>query len=320
MSEVAPEERLWNLMRGALATKAFGLAADLRVADALAAGPRSVADLAQETGADADTLRRILRALASDGVFAEERPGVFANTEASELLCAGGAGRWPEFAHLFAEVCLPAIAAFEARDTEVAFGRAYGTDIWSWFAKHPEERLNFDRAMEGGRAGLADRLAALEWRGDETVVDIGGGSGTLLSELLARRPELRGTVFDLAETNRDEVSLGDRIAFLSGSFFEHAPTGDVYVLSKILHDWDDEHAGQILRCVRAAAPPSARLLVLDSVVPPGNEPAGVKWLDILMFVLQRGRERAESEWHALLEGAGFQVDEIEDGLIQASCR
>jgi hypothetical protein len=320
MNDVPPEARLWNLIRGALGTKALGIAADLGVADALATGPRSVAELAGENGADTDTLHRILRALASDGVFAEDEPGVFRNTEASELLRSDNDDRWREFAHLFGEVCYPAIGGLDVRLTDVPFARAYGTDIWSWFATQPEERSNFDRAMEGGQAERADKLAALEWREDEAVVDVGGGTGRLLRDLLERRPELRGIVFDLPEADRDETAVGDRITFVSGSFFEQVPEGDAYVLSKILHDWDDERAAAVLRTVRAAAPDEARLLVLDSVVPPGNDQAGVKWLDLLMLVLQRGRERTESDWRTLLDGAGFRVEQIEDGLIQARCR
>jgi SAM-dependent methyltransferase len=320
MNDVPPEARLWNLIRGALGTKALGIAADLGVADALATGPRSVAELAGENGADTDTLHRILRALASDGVFAEDEPGVFRNTEASELLRSDNDDRWREFAHLFGEVCYPAIGGLDVRLTDVPFARAYGTDIWYWFATQPEERSNFDRAREGGQAERADKLAALEWREDEAVVDVGGGTGRLLRDLLERRPELRGIVFDLPEADRDETAVGDRITFASGSFFEQVPEGDTYVLSKILHDWDDERAAAVLRAVRAAAPDEARLLVLDSVVPPGNDQAGVKWLDLLMLVLQRGRERTESDWRALLDGTGFRVEQIEDGLIQARCR
>lgn len=319
MSDMPAEARLWNLIRGALGTKALGVAADLGVADALAKGPRPVAELARETGADPDTLHRILRALASDGVFAEVEPSVFGNTEASELLRHRD-DRWPEFAHLWGFACYTAIGELDPTGTEVPFQRAFGTDFWSWLAARPDERSNFDRAMEGGRAELADRLAALNWRGDETVVDIGGGSGTLLRELLHRRPGLRGVVFDLPETDRDESGLGGDIAFVAGSFFESAPPGDAYVLSKILHDWNDEPAAQILRIIRAAAPDHARLLVADSVIPPGNDPNGAKWLDLLMLVLQHGRERTEGEWRDLLDGAGFAVDRIEDGLIQARCR
>ncbi len=320
MSDLAPEARLWNLIRGAFGTKALGIAADLGVADALAHGPRSVAELSKESGADADTLYRILRALASDGVFAEDEPGVFRNTEASELLRSGNTDRWPEFAHLWGEASYSAMGALDVRQTDVPFARAYGTDFWSWLATKPEERSNFDRAMEGGQAERADRLAALEWREDETVVDIGGGTGRLLRDLLERRPELRGIVVDLPEADRDETILGDRITFVSGGFFEAVPEGDAYVLSKILHDWDDERAAAILRTVRVAAPDEARLLVLDSVVPPGNDPAGVKWLDLLMLVLQRGRERTETDWRALLDGAGFRIEQLDDGLIQARCR
>ena len=321
MSGVAPDLRLWNLTRGALGTKALGIVADLRVADALATGPRNVKEIAETVDADPDTLRRLLRALASDGVFAEEEPGVFRNTDASELLRRDGnrGGRWPEFAHLWGFSCYAAIAELDAQKRDVPFQRAFGTDFWSWLAANPEERLNFDRAMEGGRAELSERLAVLEWRGDETVVDIGGGSGTLLRELLDRRPGLRGIVFDLPETDRDQEQLGQEITFAAGNFFESVPRGDAYVLSKILHDWGDERASAILQTIRAAAPKGARLLVTETVIPPGNEPQGAKWLDLLMLVLG-GRERTEPDWRPLLEGAGFHIDQIEDGLIQATCR
>jgi hypothetical protein len=317
MSDVPPEARLWNLLRGAMGTKAFGIAADLGVADVLAGGPRSVTELAAGSGAEADTLNRILRALASDGVFAEDEPGVFRNTEASDLLRRDHANGWPEFAHLFGSVFYDATSTTDPSTSEQTFTREFGTDFWSWLAANPRERAAFDAAMAGEKR--VGRLAELEWRGDETVVDVGGGNGALLRELLAHRPGLRGIVLDLPETARDEASLGDRIEFVAGSFFERVPTGDVYVLSAILHDWDDERAGAILRTIRAAAPQDARLVVVESVIPPGNEPNGAKWLDLLMLVLG-GRERTEPEWHALLEGAGFSIEQIDDGLIQARCR
>jgi O-methyltransferase domain/Dimerisation domain len=316
MSDAPPETKLWDLLRGAMATKALGIAADLRIAEALAAGPRPVNELAEMSGADPDTLNRILRALASDGVFAEDEPGLFRNTEASELLRRDG---WGEFAHLFGSVFYDATSTIDPHTREGTFTRKFPADFWSWPEAHPKERAAFDAAMAGGRGRHADRLAELDWRADETVVDVGGGNGELLRELIGRRPELRGIVFDLPETVRDESAFGDRLEFVAGSFFEAVPVGDSYILSGILHDWNDDRAAEILRTVGRDAPPAARLLVIESVVADGNEPQGSKWLDLLMLVLG-GRERTEPEWRALLEAANCGIDKIEDGLIQASCR
>jgi O-methyltransferase/methyltransferase family protein len=313
MSELPPEARLWGIVRGALGTRALAVVADLGVADALDSGPRPISEVAREVGADADTLQRFLRALATDGVFAEEEPGVFRNTEASELLRGG----WGDFAHLFGGVFYRTAEGLDAT-AEAVFPGLFGTDFWSWLAAHPEERAAFDRAMEQGKDRRVERLAALDWRGDETVVDVGGGNGALLIELLRRQPDLRGVVYDLPETVRDEQALGDRITFVQGSFFERVPEGDAYVLSTILHDWDDESAAAILQTIRATGSSRARLLVLDAVIPPGNDPHGAKWLDLLMLAVSAGRERDEAQWRALLDGAGFAVECIEDGLIQAS--
>jgi hypothetical protein len=320
LSSTDPNAVLWDLVRGATATKALGIAADLGIADALANGPRAVDELAAEVGAEPDTLNRILRALASDGVFAEEKPRFFRNTDASELLRRGGPGSWREFAHLFAGVFHTAIGELDPFTTKPTFSRRFGTDFWSWLAANSEERATFDTAMAGGKEPSSERLAALDWRGDETVVDVGGGNGRLLTALIERLPGLSGVVLDLPETDRDEASLGDRIIFVAGNFFEAVPRGDAYLLSGILHDWDDERATAILHAVLAAAPSGARLFVVDSVIEPGNDPDGAKWLDLLMLVLESGRERTEPEWQALLEGAGFIVDRIENGLIQARCR
>jgi len=316
MSVRAPDTVLWDLLRGTLGTRALALAADLRIADALAAGPRPVEDVSREVGADPDTLHRILRALASDGVFAEDERGVFRNTEASEVLRRGDG--WDDFAHLFGGVWLRAVGELDA-SSEPSFPRIFGTDFWSWLADHPDERAAFDRAMVQGGENRVERLAGLDWRGDELVVDVGGGNGSLLVELVRRQPGVRGMVFDLPETNRDEVALGDRIEFVAGDFFEHVPVGDVYILSTILHDWDDKRAAAILRTIRAAAPAAARLLVIETVLPPGNEPNGAKWLDLLMLTLFAGRERDEAQWRELLAAGGFEPVSIQDGLIEARC-
>ena len=318
MSERAPEAVLWDFLRGAMTTKALAIVSDLRIAQALADGPKPIAELARGSGIDSDVLHRLLRALASDGVFAEEKPGVFRNTEASELLLSPG---WTEFAHLFGGAFYEAAGDLDraARTGAATFRDRFGDEFWPWLGARADERAVFDRAMAGERWRKAERLAELEWREDEVVVDVGGGNGALLLDLLRRRPELRGIVFDLPETDRDETVFGDRIEFVAGSFFERVPTGDAYVLSAIVHNWDDERAGSILRTIRAAAPTGGRLLATETVVQPGNEPDGAKWPDLLMLVLAGGRERTEPEWRALLEGAGFEPVRIEDGMVEARC-
>jgi hypothetical protein len=313
----SPEAVLWDALRGALQTRALAIVSELGVADALAGGPRPVEETAAENGADPDVLHRLLRALASDGIFTEESPGIFGNTDASELLLRGTG--WDDFARLFGGIWLRAISELAANG-EATFPRLFGTDFWSWLAANPDERASFDRAMEQGSDSRIERLASIEWRGNETVVDLGGGNGSLLLSLLERRPGLRGVVFDLPETVRDESSFGDRLTFAAGSFFESVPHGDVYVLSTILHDWDDASAAAILRTIRAASGPDTRLVLLEAVVEPGNEPDGTKWLDLLMLTLFAARERDEAQWHALLENGGFRVEQLRDGLIEARCR
>jgi hypothetical protein len=318
MSERAPETLLWDFLRGALTTKALAIVVDLGIPQALSDGPRPAAELAREAGVDADALHRVLRALASDGVFAEEEPGVFGHTPASELLLGDA---WPEFAHLFGDVFYRNAADLHeaVRTGATTFPQAFGTDFWSWLKAHPHERAVFDGAMAGGKERSAERLAELDWSDRETVVDVGGGNGALLVELLRRRPGLRGIVFDLPETERDESALGPDIEFVEGSFFERLPEGDAYVLSAIIHDWDDASATEILRTIARSARPGARVLATETVIQPGNEPDGAKWLDLLMLVLAGGRERTEPQWRMLLEDAGLEPVSIEDGLVQARC-
>jgi len=316
MSERPPEATLWDALRGALVTRALGVVADLGVADALTEGPRPVTEIARAVGANPDSLHRILRALASDGIFEEGEPGIFGNTAASDLLRNGS---WRDFAHLFGGVFLTAVRDLEAVTGEATFPQTFGTDFWEWLRDHPDERASFDRAMAGGKEQRAKDLVELQWNEGETVVDVGGGNGAFLVALLDELPALRGVVFDLPETVRDEGALGDRIEFIGGSFFESVPAGDVYVLGRILHDWNDERAAAILTTISASAPHGARLLLFEAVISTGNDPSGAKWLDLLMLVLAAGRERSEAEWRALLDATGFEVASIEDGLIQARC-
>jgi O-methyltransferase domain len=303
---------LWDFLRGSLMAKALAAVVDAGVPEALANGPQPVSELS----GDPDTLHRLLRALASDGVFREAEPGVFEHTEESRRLLGPG---WSEFAHLFGGVFFEATTELHASTSDSPFEGRFGTGFWEWLAEHPDERAAFDAAMAGERDRAAERIAAREWRDGEVVVDVGGGNGALLAELVQLRPELRGIVLDLPETVRDEAALGDRIEFVEGSFFDSVPEGDTYVLSGILHDWPDGDAARILQTIRKAAPAHARLLINESVIAPGNEQDGAKWLDLLMLVLAGGRERDEGQWRALLEGAGFRVESLENPII-AACR
>jgi O-methyltransferase len=316
MTKLSPGMQLWGVIHGALATRAVGLVTDLGVATALADGPRPADQVAREAGANPDVVYRLLRALASEGVFEEREPGVFAHTDVSRLLADGP---WGDFAHLFGGPWHRAAGELDASG-EPSFPRVFGTDFWTWLRERPSERASFDRAMVEGTDRRVERLHAAGWSGSELVVDVGGGNGALLAELLRRVPGLRGIVFDLPETVRDEAALGNRCTFVEGSFFDEVPAGDVYILATVLHDWDDDAARRILGTVRRSAPPHARVLVLEAVVPPGNEPHGSKWLDLLLLALGAGRERTEDEWRALLEAADLEPAAIEDGLVEAQCR
>jgi hypothetical protein len=306
-----PETVIWDALRGALVTRALGLVADLKIAQSLAGGPRSHEALARAAGVDADALYRVLRALASEGIFEELEPGVFRNTAVSEVLGRDG---WDSFAHLFGGVWLEAVSALDVSG-QPSFPRVHGEEFWAWLAAHPTERAAFDTAMAQGWQSRLDRLESIAWRGDELVVDVGGGNGSLLLALLERHPQMRGIVFDLPETVRDESALGHRCTFVAGSFFEAVPHGDAHVLSTILHDWDDGSARRILETIRAAA--GARLVVLDSVIEAGNEPDGAKWLDLLMLTLAGGRERTAEQWRVLLSAAGWRPTNIAAGVIEA---
>lgn len=175
----------------------------------------------------------------------------------------------------------------------------------------------FDRAMEQNQQGRIERVESVGFSGDETIVDVGGGNGTQVLALLARHPHMRGIVFDLPETVRDESSFGERCTFVEGSFFERVPSGDVFVLSTILHDWDDDSARRILETVRFAASEHSRLVLFEAIIAAGNEPSGAKWLDLLMLVIAAGRERSEEQWRTLLTAAGWEPVRFGDGVIEA---
>ncbi|HJU48253.1 MAG TPA: methyltransferase, partial [Gaiellaceae bacterium] len=203
------------------------------------------------------------------------------------------------------------------RTGEPAFPRVYGAAYFDWLQAHPAEAERFNRSMSGSATMRQAVLLEEDWSGVETVVDVGGGVGTMLVAVLTANPHLRGIVFDVpqtrpaAEETIGAAGLGGRCTFAGGSFFDAVPAGaDVYVLSQILHDWDDERAVEILRVCRHAARSDSRLRLVEAVLEPGDAWDWLKLLDLHMLVLLGGRERAEDEWRAVLEAGGFRLERV----------
>ena len=325
MATQQARSQLFMLASGFMLTKAIGTVVRLGVSELVSERPRSAAELASAVAADPQSMQRLLRALASVGVFAEQG-GVIAHTPMSELLCRGVPGSFAAQSLMFSEVQYPTWGeAFETfRTGEPAFARVHGSPMFEWLADHPVEAATFTEAMAGGAAVRRQPLLSWDWSGVSTVVDVGGGNGMTLVSLLARHPALTGIVFDLPHVERDATAviegagLADRCHFAGGDFFDGVPAAaDVYVLSAILHDWDDGPASSILRSIHEAMTPTSRVLVADAVIAAGNEQDNAKLLDLLMLVALGGRERTEDEWRTLLSRNGFTVVRVESGLIEA---
>ncbi len=246
----------------------------------------------------------------------EHVDGVVHQTELSALLCEGAVGSVRGHAELFSGLHYRtwADADTSLRTGEAAFERVYGVPMFDWLGEHPDEATIFHRAMAGSSMARRQALLARDWSDVETVVDVGGGTGVMLTSVLEQEPHLRGIVFDLphvregAEATIEAAGLQERCTFEAGSFFEEVPAGaDAYVLSQILHDWSDEDAAAILRVCRNAMTDTSRLLLVEAVLETGDEPDWGKWLDLHMLVVLGGRERSESEWRTLLVEGGFEI-------------
>jgi SAM-dependent methyltransferase len=299
-----------------MVSQAVYVAAKLGIADLLADGRRPAAELADAAGAHPDALYRLLRLLAGYGIFVEHADGNFTNSAQSELL-RDVPGSFRDFALVFGEHFYPTLGETLrlVQTGDPVFDAVFGAPWDEHLAANPEASGRFNRFMALGKEPLAVQLAAEEWRGDETVVDVGGGNGALVLALLERRPGLRGIVFDLphvaaeAEERIRAAGLADRCKVVAGSFFDGVPAGgDVYILSHILHGLEHDPARDVLRRVGQAVAGDGRLLIHDGVVAPPNEP-GLKLMDLLMLSLG-GRERTEEEWRALLPAGGFELVEI----------
>jgi hypothetical protein len=304
-----------------MASTALYVATRLQVADKLAAGPRPASDLAAATGVNEDALYRMLRALASVGVFEEVSPRQFANNDASKTLISGTPGSTYDMALWISDplhLRVYAEAMHSVQTGESAVEKAVGIPVFEYFPRNPELSEIFNNAMTSFSAAVIPAaLDAFDFSGIGTLVDVAGGHGHVLTSILQRYPGMRGVLFDLdhviagAVPRIRQLGLEDRCATTSGDFFKAVPEGgDAYIMKHIIHDWDDERAITILRNIRKAMKPGGRVILLDSVLAPGNGPDFGKLIDIEMMLLPGGRERTEAEFRSLFERAGFTLTRI----------
>jgi hypothetical protein len=316
-----PTALFLQLATGNWVTQMIHVAAELGVADRIAAaGPEGLAvePLAELCGADADTLFRLLRGLAGLGVFRESGPRHFVLTPLAELLRSDHPRSLRQFSRMLGGEHYDAWADLlhSVRSGENAFRHRYGDSVFGWYRHHPARAEVFDGAMtDFSRQEAEAFLEAYDMGAFRHLVDVGGGRGSLLQALLHRYPGLRGTLFDqpaVVEPVMVPADLQGRLAVEAGDFFETVPAGaDAYLLKHILHDWGDEACLRILDLIRVALAPGGRVLILEQVVPPGNDPSPAKLLDLNMLVMtEGGRERTPAEYAALLERAGLRLEAI----------
>ena len=311
-------DALREQIMGFRATQMIHVAAKLGLADQLAAGPRPVEDLAAAVGAEPQALRRLLRALASLGIFAQDEAGGFALTPQAELLRSDVQGSLRDIALMYGEDWLWQAygnMTHSVRTGAPAFTKTHGQPFYGYLHAHPRAAARFNAAMNGFSSHeTAAILEAYDFSDARSVVDIGGGHGALLAALLRAHAQLTGTLFDLpsvvagAEATLSEMGIAERVRTVAGDFFDEAPAGaDLYVMKSVLHNWDDADAQRILTTCGSAMAPDARLLVIERVVPEGNAPAEAKLFDINMLVVAGGCERTELEYRRLFEAAGLAV-------------
>jgi hypothetical protein len=287
--------------------------ADLGVADALDETPRTSAQLAASVGVQPDALGRVLRLLAAHGVF-ECQGDAFRHSSASRLLRSDHPQSLRAVARMFG--LRINWASWEALKDTVQTGlpsaeRVVPGGFWAYFAEHPEDSSIFNAAMEGKAHGqVAGVVAAYDFSGFGLIGDIGGGRGHLLRAVLDSAPQAGGVLFDLPNVVRDASGVrSERLKLQGGDFFKDPlPTCDAYLVMEVIHDWGDEEAVAILKAIRRSAPPKAKLLVIEQIVPDDPGPHWTKTLDIHMLALLGGRQRTRQEYEVLCAEAGFSLE------------
>lgn len=304
MTESAGERLAW-LTDGYLTTQLLYVAAELRLADALADKLMTAAELAAAVGADAVVLQRILRGLAAELVFEESPDGRFELTPTGSLLRADVQGSLRGFVLARGRLYYDALGGLlqAAKQGGVPFEHVHGSPFFDYLASRPEEMASFQGSMSARLSREARAVVqAYDFGKFRTLVDVGGGGGTLLEAIIDSAPGLEGTLFD-----QPAVVKGSDLPSVAGDFFVSVPAGaDAYLLSRVLHDWDDDRAVAILRTCHAAMPAHGTLQIVESVLPElaAQQPAAVR-MDLHMLLLLHGRERTEAEYAALLDQAGL---------------
>lgn len=319
--ELPPEARLQGLLSGVLVTQMLAAAARLGLADQLAAGPRHHAELAAELEVSAPALYRLLRALASHGVFAEAdaEPGVFQSTPLAELLRSDVPGSQRSWAMLHGSEWLWRSVGHlphSVRTGAPAFHDLYGSGTFQYFSREPQHGELFFAAMnQVTELILPALLAAYDFSPFHHAIDIGGGLGSLIAAVLHAQPGLNGTLYDLpymaapAKAFLAQQGLAERCQVVSGDFFETIPTGgDLHLLKWIIHDWNDEQAIKILSNCRHTLQAGGRLVLVEQVIADGNVPCPGKMMDIMMLLMEQGRERRVAEFAELFKAAGFRLN------------
>ena len=308
-----------QMFSGSWVTQGISVAAELGIADLLADGPRTVEDLAERTNTNSSALYRVLRALASVGIFAQDGGHRFSSTPLADLLRSDTPGTQRSIAIMMGDEFYAAWGELlhSVRTGEPGFQKRFGASWFRYMTENPERHGIYDAAMTGVHGGETEpMLDAYDFGAFRTVVDIGGGNGLMLEAILNRHPAIQGVLFDLpavvdrARSTISRTGVSDRIRIQGGDFFSSVPAGaDAYVLRHIIHDWQDPDAVTILRRCREAMAPEGKILIVEMVVPPGNEPGFGKWLD-LMMLLVAGRERTKEEYSKLLSEAGLTMTRV----------
>jgi hypothetical protein len=313
---------LLNLLCSGWISRAIQVAAQLGIAELLTDGPKSATELAQSTGTHAPSLLRLLGALASIGVFAEEHPGSFAQTPLSSWLRRDTPGSIHQLALLLAEHYKSREwedLVYSVQTGEPAFDHIYGMTIWQYFAANPAAGKLFHQAMAKRAEPInAAVIQQYDFSAIQTIVDVGGGLGGLLATILKAFPAMTGALFDFpsvleaARAHLADAGVLDRCELVPGDFFKAVPEGaDAYLLMAILHNWDDAHCLTLLRNCRQAMRAGSKLLVIERVAEPGQEQSvfGV-FLDLQMLLEQRGHQRTNAEVAQLMASSGIRLARV----------